>query len=258
MKTVAVHNNRVLYAKDTKWDVTNPDPDYHFKIICDELNLAKAEAVKQVPDFKCQAVGGSSTGTVSADSDATWCDIFPNVPPALYKEKVVNIYKRIAKAVAGDVPVKVINDGEVTALAAVKKLRDEGMKDPGNILGISMGSSEGGGYANKDGNLPGWINEMCYYRLDLNPEAPTDPWTQLHHRGISHMYLGQRGATKLAGKVLGESLAPNLRYPHPDMCTMQHTVHAETLEAIQAAMKDPSRKAAVMQVGQHHNPYLSP
>ena len=257
VKTVAVHNNRVLYAKDTKWDVTNPDPDYHFKIICDELNLAKAEAVKQVPDFKCQAVGGSSTGTVSADSDATWCDIFPNVPPALYKEKVVNIYKRIAKAVAGDVPLKVINDGEVTALAAVKKLRDEGMAHPGNILGISMGSSEGGGYANKDGNLPGWINEMCYYRLDLNPEAPTDPWTQLHHRGISHMYLGQRGATKLAGKVLGESLAPNLRYPHPDMCTMQHTVHAETLEAIQAAMKDPSRKAAVMQVGQHHNPYLS-
>jgi hypothetical protein len=185
VKTVAVHNNVVLYAKDTKWDVTNPDPDYHFKIICAELNLAKAAAVEQVPDFVCQAVGGSSTGTVSADSDATWCDIFPNVPPALYKEKVVNIYKRIAQEVAGDVPVKVINDGEVTALAAVKKLNDDPSftGNPGNILGISMGSSEGGGYANENGNLPGWINEMCYYRLDMNPDAPTDPWTKLNHTG---------------------------------------------------------------------------
>ena len=38
---------------------------------------------------------------------------------------MVDIYKRIAKEVAGDVPVKVINDGEVTALAAVKKLKDD-------------------------------------------------------------------------------------------------------------------------------------
>ena len=40
----------------------------------------------------------------------------------------------------------------------------------GNILGISMGSSEGAGYANKDGNLMGWISELCYVRgevLDL-------------------------------------------------------------------------------------------
>lgn len=258
VKTVAVYNNEVLYAKDTKWDVTNPDPDYHFKIICEELEKAKAAAVKQVPEFKCQAVGGSSTGTVSANSDATWCDIFPNVPPALYKQKVVDIYHRIAKEVAGDVPVKVINDGEVTALAAVKKLNDDPTftGNPGNILGISMGSSEGGGYANENGNLPGWINEMCYYRLDMNPDAPTDPWTKLNHRGISHMYLGQRGATKLAGKVLGDSLAPNLRYPHPDMCTMQHTHHAEVLEAIQAAMKDPAKKDEVKKIYETVGVYL--
>lgn len=44
-------------------------------------------------------------------------------------------------------------------------------------MGISMGSSEGAGYANVDGNLMGWINELCYVRLDLHPEAPTDPWS---------------------------------------------------------------------------------
>jgi hypothetical protein len=82
------------------------------------------------------------------------------------------------------VPLKVINDGEVTALAAYQKIK------AGNIMGISMGSSEGGGYSNGDGNLMGWINELCYIRLDLNPKAPTDPWTKGAHRGISHMYLG--------------------------------------------------------------------
>merc|ERR1712228_683136 len=139
-----------------------------------------------------QAVGGSATGTISGDNEATWCDIFPNVPRDVYKEKVVDIFKRIAKEGAGDVPLKVINDGEVTALAAVQKIK------AGNVMGISMGSSEGGGYANSDGNLMGWINELCYMKLDLNPEAPTDPWTKGNHRGLSHMYLGQRGATKNA------------------------------------------------------------
>ena len=35
----------------------------------------------------------------------------------------------------------------------------------------------------------------------MNPEAPTDPWTKGAHTGMSHMYLGQRGATKLAAKA---------------------------------------------------------
>jgi hypothetical protein len=96
----------------------------------------------------------------------------------VYKEKVVDIFVRLAKDVAGDVPLKVINDGEVTALAAVQKIK------AGNVLGVSMGSSEGAGYANSDGNLMGWINELCYVRLDLNPMAPSDPWTKGAHSGI--------------------------------------------------------------------------
>jgi len=152
------------------------------------------------------------------------------------KEKVVDIFKRIAKEVAGDVPLKVINDGEVTALAAVQKIKK------GNVMGISMGSSEGGGYANADGNLMGWINELCYIKLDMNPNAPTDPWTLGAHRGISHMYLGQRGATKNAWKIC--TVPDNYKYPHPDMCTIKHEDHAQCLKLVQAAMKDAPDKAA--------------
>ena len=57
-------------------------------------------------------------------------------------------------------------------------------------MGISMGSSEGGGYANADGNLMGWINELCYIKLDMNPEAPTDPWTKGAHRGCGWLGKG--------------------------------------------------------------------
>merc|ERR1712137_1461507 len=192
------------YSKETEWDVTNVDPDYHYNAIKEAMLKGKAELEK------IDAIGGSATGTVSGDNEATWCDIFPNVPPDVYKAKVVDIFKRLAKDVSGrdDVPLKVINDGEVTALAAVKKI------GKGNVMGISMGSSEGGGYANSDGNLMGWINELCYIRLDLNPNAPIDPWTKGAHTGVSHMYLGQRGATKLAaaGGIEGPE---DQMYPHP-------------------------------------------
>merc|ERR1712007_47501 len=198
------------------------------KAIVDALQLAKATLPR------VDAVGGSATGTVSGNNEATWCDIFPNVPPDVYKAKVVDIFQRMAKEVAGDVPLKVINDGEVTALAAVQKI------GKGKVMGISMGSSEGGGYANADGNLMGWINELCYMKLDLNPDAPTDPWTKGAHRGISHMYLGQRGATKLAAKA-GVKVPDNCVYPHADMLTIKHENHAQALKMIQEAMKDPAQ-----------------
>merc|ERR1712087_788802 len=121
--------------------------------------------------------------------------------------------------------------------------------------GISMGSSEGGGYANKDGNLMGWINELCYIRLDLNPKAPTDPWPKGAHTGLSHMYLGQRGATKLAGKVV-KDIPKNYVYPHKDMCTIKHEDHAQCLKLIQKAMADPEQEAKARELYETVGVYL--
>ena len=44
-------DNEVLYDKETKWDVTNEDPDYHFKMIVQALTAAKEAAEKKVKDF---------------------------------------------------------------------------------------------------------------------------------------------------------------------------------------------------------------
>jgi len=243
IKTVAVKDNEVLDSKETEWDVTNPDPQYHF----DAILAAMKDTAQKLP--KIDAIGGSATGTVSPDNEATWCDIFPNVPPDVYKAKVVDIFKRLAKEMAPEAPLKVINDGEVTALAAVQKIK------AGNVMGISMGSSEGAGYANADGNLMGWINELCYVRLDLNPSAPTDPWTKGSHTGMSHMYLGQRGATKLAAKG-GVDVPPNYVYPHPDMCTIKHEDHAQCLKLIQKAMTDKEKEPSVREIYETMGVYL--
>merc|ERR1712232_235597 len=248
IKTVAIKDGEVLDSMETEWDVTNVDPQYHFDAIVAAMK-GTIERAKEKGFGDIQAVGGSATGTVSGKNEATWCDIFPNVPPDVYKEKVVDIFARMAKEVAGDVPLKVINDGEVTALAAVQKI------GKGKVMGISMGSSEGGGYANADGNLMGWINELCYIRLDLHPDAPTDPWTKGAHRGISHMYLGQRGATKLAAKA-GVKVPDNYIYPHPDMCTIKHEDHAQCLKLIQKAMADPEQEPKVRQLYETVGVYL--
>merc|ERR1712048_429643 len=103
IKTVAVKDNEILYSKETEWDVTNPDPQYHFDAVVAALKLAK-EALPKV-----DSVGGSTTGTVSVDCNAIWCDLFPNVPQDVFEAKVVDFHKRLAKEVAGDVPMKVIN-----------------------------------------------------------------------------------------------------------------------------------------------------
>lgn len=232
LKTVAVKDNEVLYSKETEWDVTNPDPEYHYAAILSAMNLAK----EKLP--RVDAIGGSACGPISGNNEARFCDIFPNVPPDVYKAKVVNIFARLSKEVAGDVPLKVINDGEVTAMAAVQKIK------AGNVMGLSLGSSVGAGYANADGNLNGWINEMCHTKLDLNPEAPTDPWSNEAHTGISHMYLGQRAATKLVSKI-DIDVPAHYVYPHPGMCTIKHEDHAQCLKLIQKAMADPQQEPKV-------------
>lgn len=241
--TAAVRDGEVVYSKRTPWDIANPDPEYHYKKMLEEL----MEARMTLP--RVDAIGGSAPGTISACNETTWCDLFHNVPADIYKEKVRNMFGFLSEELAGNVPLKVINDGEVAALRAVRKI------SAGNVLGICMGTTEGTGYANADGNLTGWINELCYVRLDMSPAAPTDPWTKGAHMGISHMYLGQRGATKLAERA-GIELPPELKYTHPNMFTLAHEPHTQCLKLIQKAMADPVKKTNAHKIFETLGVYL--
>eukprot|EP00429_Kryptoperidinium_foliaceum_P086400 CAMPEP_0176201090 /NCGR_PEP_ID=MMETSP0121_2-20121125/9389_1 /TAXON_ID=160619 /ORGANISM="Kryptoperidinium foliaceum, Strain CCMP 1326" /LENGTH=501 /DNA_ID=CAMNT_0017539961 /DNA_START=53 /DNA_END=1558 /DNA_ORIENTATION=+ len=242
VKTVAVANGEVLDSAETEWDVTNPDPQYHYDLIVKAMKATAAKLPGPV-----EAIGGSATGAVSANSEATWCDCFPNVPPDVYKEKVVPIFNVIAKKEFGDVPIKVINDGEVTAVAGGQMIGE------GCLFGISLGSSEGSGYVYEDGSLTGWINENAYNPFDLNPDAPGNPWSP--HRGDAAMYLGQRAATRLA-KLGGIDLPAEMMPTHPNMNAASHVPHAQCLKKIQAAMKDPAKEPQARKIYETIGVYL--
>jgi len=242
VKTVAVKDGEVLDTAETEWDVTNPDPQYHYDVIV----KAMKDTAAKLPG-KVEAIGGSATGAVSANSEATWCDCFPNVPPDVYKQRVVPIFNDIAKNEFGGVPIKVINDGEVTAVAGGQMIGE------GNLFGISLGSSEGSGYVYEDNSLTGWINENAYNPFDLNPDAPGNPWSP--HAGDAAMYLGQRAATRLAKKG-GVDLPPEMMPDHPNMNGASHVPHAQCLKKIQAAMKDPKKEPQVSKIYQTIGVYL--
>jgi len=242
VKTVAVKDGEVLGSAETEWDVTNPDPQYHYDVI---VKAMKSTAAK-LPG-KVEAIGGSATGAVSADSEATWCDCFPNVPKDVYKEKVVPIFNVIAKKEFGGVPIKVINDGEVTAVAGGQMIGE------GCLFGISLGSSEGSGYVYEDGSLTGWINENAYNPFDLNPEGAVNVWSP--HRGDASVYLGQRAATRLAKKG-GIDLPADMMPEHPNMNAASHVSHAQCLKKIQAAMKDPKKEPQARKIYESIGVYM--
>ena len=70
---------------EQEWDVTNPDPDYHFDAILAELKKGAAKLPK------IEAIGGSATGTVSAKNEATWWHTASHVTP---KYKFNNVFSK--------------------------------------------------------------------------------------------------------------------------------------------------------------------
>ena len=91
------------------------------------------------------------------------------------------------------VPLEVVNDGEVTALAGSISLGEN------RILGIAMGSSEAAGYVNAEGNITGWLNELAFAPVDYNPDAAVDEWSG--DRGIGGLYFSQQCVFRLAPKA---------------------------------------------------------
>jgi hypothetical protein len=157
------------------------------------------------------------------------------------------MFIRLVKNEFGDVPFKCINDGEVTAVAGQMMIGE------GALYGISLGSNEGCGYVDADGNLPGWINEMYATPFDLNPSAPKNPWTPF--TGDAPMYMGQRAVTRLAVKG-GVEVPDEMKPEHPGMHTMNHAVHAQCLKLVQAAMKDPAKEPQARKIYETIGVYL--
>jgi predicted NBD/HSP70 family sugar kinase len=116
--------------------------------------------------------------------------LFRGVPKERFGE-VRDLFIRIGDEMG--VPLEIVNDGEVAALAGSMSLEDNG------VLGIALGSSEAGGYVTMDGKITGWLNELAFAPIDYAPSAPIDEWSG--DRGCGAQYLSQQCAFRLAPKA---------------------------------------------------------
>ena len=201
VKVSAVVDGESIYSEEIIWHPkTQTDPKYHF----DGIKNAMLKAKEKLP--RVDAIGVSSAG-VYIDNRAMVASLFIKLSEE-DKVKCRNIYLDVAKEI-GDVPIEVANDGDVTALAGAMDLNDN------NVLGIAMGTSEAGGYVDGSGYITGWLNELAFVPVDMNPKALVDEWSGDVGCGVK--YFSQDAVIKLcpaAGIELSEemTLAEKLKY----------------------------------------------
>jgi predicted NBD/HSP70 family sugar kinase len=194
-KVCAVVEGESVFTEEVPWDPRNQaDPSYHYHQIMSGLH----QAASFLP--RVDAIGGSAAG-IYIDNQAMVASLFRGIPKELFLKKIRKMFLRMEKE--WKVPLDVVNDGEVTALAGSMSL------DASRVLGISMGSSQAGGYVNDRGNITGWLNELAFAPIDYSLEAPADEWSG--DIGCGVQYFSQQAVFRLAraaGISLNEGLAP--------------------------------------------------
>jgi predicted NBD/HSP70 family sugar kinase len=180
-KASAVVDGEPVYSEEVVWSPgTNTDPEYHYKEILTGLKTAASKMPR------LDAIGGSSAG-VYVDNKVRIASLFRGIPKERF-DQVRNLFPRLQKEMG--VPLVMVNDGDVTALAGSMSLEDNG------VLGIALGSSEAAGYVNMEGNLTGWISEMAFAPVDYQPGAAVDEWSG--DRGVGARYFSQQCVFRLA------------------------------------------------------------
>lgn len=213
-KVSSVVNGETIYSEEVVWHPkTQSDPNYHYDGIMDSLK----RAASKMP--RVDAIGVSSAG-IFIDNQVAVASLFIKVSQEDFDKKIRNMYFDIQKEFQG-VPIEVINDGDVTALAGAMSLESD------QVLGIAMGTSEAAGYVDHLGNITGWLNELAFVPVDYNPEGPLCDWSLDHGVGVS--YFSQDAVIKLAK-------AANIDIP----CELSP---AEKLKIVQSLMAQNDKRA---------------
>lgn len=214
-KVSAVVDGETVYSEEVVWNPKiTPDISYHYN----EIVAAMKTAAEHMP--RVDAIGVSSAG-VFVNNRCMRASLFMKVPPEDFEKYGKDIFIRAAGSF--NVPLVVLNDGDVAALAGMMGLSDT------NVLGIAMGTSEAVGYVDEEGNVKGWLNELAFAPVDINGKVP-DPWSG--DVGVGAMYFSQDSVIKLApaaGITLNDADTP-----------------AQKLKAVQALMAEDDNRAAAI------------
>ncbi len=183
-KVSAVKDGKIIYSEEVMWEPKKQtDPEYYYN----EIFAALKTAASKMPSL--DAIGGSSAG-IYLDNRPMVASLFRNIPAERFGE-VKNLFARIGAEFG--VPLDVINDGDVTALAGSMSVGENG------ILGIALGSSQAAGYVDMNGRITGWVNELCFAPVDYSPDAPRDEWSG--DIGCGSSYYSQQCVFRLAPKA---------------------------------------------------------
>jgi predicted NBD/HSP70 family sugar kinase len=183
-KVSAVVDGVPVYSEEVVWEPRkNSDPAYHYR----EIKAALQTAASKMP--RVDAIGGSSAG-IYIDNRPMVASLFRGIPAERFGE-IKSLFLRLRDELG--VPLEVINDGDVTALAGAMSLEDNG------ILGIALGSSEAAGYVDMHGHIRNWLSELAFAPVDYNPNAPLDEWSG--DRGCGALYFSQQCVFRLAPRA---------------------------------------------------------
>ncbi len=221
-KCAALIDGKVVFSEEVKWDpYFQTDPDYHLDDIRDSLKLAAAHL------HRVDAIGGSAAG-VYISNRVRAASLFRGITdPAVFELRVKNLFVDLGKE--WNVPFEVLNDGDVTALAASMSLGRN------SVLGIAMGTSVAAGYVDPKGNLTNWLSELAFVPVDYRDDGPADEWSG--DLGCGVQYFSQQGVGRLL-PLAGINLPAAMRLP-------------EQLEELQKLMKagDPRARSVYDAIG---------
>ena len=182
-KCAAVIDGQVVHSEEVEWQpYFRSDPRYHYDGILDSLRRAAAHLPR------VDGIGGSAAG-VYVDNEPRVGSLFRGISEKDFDSEIRPIFERL-RAAMGNVPFEVVNDGEVTALAATLSL---GAQAP---LGIAMGTSLASGFCDSDGHLTNQLNELAFVPVDYRENAPVDEWSGDHGCGVQ--YFSQQAVARLA------------------------------------------------------------
>ena len=219
VKCAAVIDGEPVFSEEFPWHpVPEKDPQYHYDFIQHVLQQAAAKLPR------VDAIGGSSAG-VYVNNRVKVASLFRSVPSDLFESRVKDLFLDIQRAWKG-IPMDVVNDGEVTALAGSMSLNKNA------VLGIALGSSEAVGFVTPAGTITNWLNELAFAPVDYRADAPADEWSG--DRGCGVQYFSQQAVGRLL-RPAGIEVAADLPLP-------------ERLKQVQALMaKGDPRAAAIYQ-----------
>jgi predicted NBD/HSP70 family sugar kinase len=213
-KASALIDGEVVFSEEIAWDpYFQKDPTYHIEGVHDSLKRAAAHLPR------VDAIGGSAAG-VYVNNEVRAASLFRGVSSSDFEHHIRRMFFTLQERWGG-VPFEVVNDGEVTALAGAMSMNDNA------VLGVSMGTSQAGGYVTPAGNITPWLNELAFAPIDYRPDAPRDEWSG--DIGCGVQYFSQQGVGRLAARA-GFDFPATLPLP-------------EQLIAVQTAMKAGDTRA---------------